>query len=196
MRLWEQLPGKFHVDIVGSDVRMTGEPEDTFRRSRASRSLTWSNTGTAHTRWSDHVADQVVATFDRYGTTRAPSTRFKDLVDLVAIVGEAAVEASPNGSTRVEAGRRAVILPRDFSVPDQAIWIGGYAREGGSFMLPLARTLDEALDVVKPFVDPILDEAPRTVEPRAGPLGAVGRPAALAAPPETTDISGRRPRHV
>ena len=82
-----------------------------------------------------------------------------------------------------EAERRAVILPRDFSVPDEAIWIGGYAREAGRSLLPLARTLDEALDVVKPFVDPILDgSAKGRWDPKQGRWGQMRWPAALAAP--------------
>jgi len=147
---------QFHVDIVGSDVRMTGEPENVPPLARVAI-LDVEQHGYRAYPLVDHVADKVVATFDRYGTTRAPSTRFKDLVDLVAIVSEASVEArAQTEALASEAERRAVTLPSEFSVPDEGIWIGGYAREAGRSLLPLARSLDEALDVVKPFLDPIL----------------------------------------
>jgi len=42
---------------------------------------------------ADHVADKACAIFERHGPTGTPSTRYKDLVDLVAIVLSAPVEA-------------------------------------------------------------------------------------------------------
>lgn len=44
----------------------------------------------------DHVADKVAATYERHGEDRRPSTRFRDLVDLVAIVTAASVEQPPS----------------------------------------------------------------------------------------------------
>ena len=37
----------------------------------------------------DHIADKVAATFQRYGEMEQPSTRFRDLVDLVAMISGA-----------------------------------------------------------------------------------------------------------
>jgi len=106
----------------------------------------------------DHVADKVVATFDRYGHSARPSTRFKDLVDLVAIVTEASVDADPQTfALQSEAERRSVRLPDEFDVPDRALWETGYAAEAGRSLLRVAHTLDEALEIVRAFVDPLLN---------------------------------------
>jgi hypothetical protein len=45
----------------------------------------------------DHVADKVAAMFELHGEKCAPSTRYRDLVDLVAIVISASVDAAPAG---------------------------------------------------------------------------------------------------
>lgn len=42
----------------------------------------------------DHVADKVAAILQSYGPHRFPSTRCKDLVDLVAIVSRATIAPS------------------------------------------------------------------------------------------------------
>ncbi|HLY85661.1 MAG TPA: hypothetical protein VKO84_04000, partial [Gaiellaceae bacterium] len=42
-------------------------------------------------------------------------------------------------------------------VPDRASWEAGYAREAERSLLPHAKTLDDALVAVRPFIDPLLD---------------------------------------
>jgi hypothetical protein len=49
--------------------------------------------GTRRTPLIDHVADKVAATYERYGETRMPSTRYRDLVDLISIVTGTSVPA-------------------------------------------------------------------------------------------------------
>jgi hypothetical protein len=106
----------------------------------------------------DHIADKVVATFQRYGVGQRPSTRYRDLVDLVAIIRSASVAADAQlKALTSEAERRAVQLSRVFDVPDRTLWLAGYAAEAARSFLPVTRTLDEALAVVKPFLDPLLD---------------------------------------
>lgn len=110
----------------------------------------------------DHVADKVVAIFDRYGSTAAPSTRYKDLVDLVAIATGASVEAAAQmRALTSEAGRRGVVLPSSFDVPDREPWERGYAAEAGRSLLDIAQSLDEALAIIGPFLDPLLDGSAR-----------------------------------
>src|SRR2546425_12955362 len=41
----------------------------------------------------DHVADKVAATYERHGAEQVPSTRYRDVVDLVSIVTGASVSA-------------------------------------------------------------------------------------------------------
>jgi hypothetical protein len=75
----------------------------------------------------DHIADKVAAMFERYGNAGAPSTRYRDLVDLVAIVVAAQVDAEPQlAALRSEASRRGLRLPTRFDVPDRRRWEPGY----------------------------------------------------------------------
>ena len=83
--------------------------------------------------------------------------RCRDLVDLVAIVLAAPVEADPQlTALRSEAERRGLQLPGRFAVPDRGLWQSGYAAEAGRSLLPKARTLDEDNATVTPFLDPLL----------------------------------------
>ena len=105
----------------------------------------------------DHVADKACAIFERHGTAGTLSLRCRDLVDLVAIVLAAPVEADPQlTALRSEAQRRGLQLPGCFAVPDRGLWQSGYAAEAGRSLLPMARTLDEAIAMVTPFLDPLL----------------------------------------
>ena len=75
-------------------------------RSAATASIPWSTT-----------SPTIAATFDRYRKSRSPSTRFKDLVDLVAIASAASVGAEAQISRPALGGRpprdRAARCPRD-----------------------------------------------------------------------------------
>ncbi len=147
----------FHVDLVGSEVTMTGDPEKVPALARVVMPDVEQHGYRAYP-LVDHIADKVAATFDRYGNSEAPSTRYKDLVDLVAIVTKASVKAQPQmAALASEAKRRRITLPPRFGVPDRDLWERGYAAEVGRSLLPVARTLDEALAVVRPFLDPLLD---------------------------------------
>lgn len=151
----------FRVDLVGIEIRMTDEPErvpplvdagmpDLEQRGYRVYPLV------------DHIADKVTAIIQTYGAAGAPSTRFKDLVDLVAIVGKVTVAADPQmAALRSEADRRGLTLPASFSVPDRALWERGYAAEAERSLLATGRTLDEALAVVIPFLNPLLDATAR-----------------------------------
>ena len=106
----------------------------------------------------DHIADKVCAILERHGPMELPSTRYKDLVDLVAIVVSASVEATAQAAAlRSESARRGLRLPDRFAVPDRALWGPGYDAEAARSLLRVARTLDEALAIVRPFLDPLLD---------------------------------------
>jgi hypothetical protein len=146
----------FHVDLVGADVRMTGQPEDVPPLAHVAMPDVEQHGYRAYP-LVDHIADKIAATFDRYGEMRTPSTRFKDLVDLVAIIRGASTAAIEQGAALAsEAGRRGLTLPDHFGVPDVALWEPGYRAEAERSLLPVARTLEEALAVVCPFIDPLL----------------------------------------
>ncbi len=147
---------QFHVDLVGSNLRMTGEPNEMPALAR----IVMPNVDQHGYRvypLVDHVADKVVAIIERHGDR--PSTRYKDLVDLVAIITEASVDAKlQRTALQSEATRRGIILPNRFDVPDRALWKTGYESEAQRSLLPLAQTLDEALAIVRPFVDALFDK--------------------------------------
>lgn len=148
---------EFHVDLVGSDLVMTGQPEAVPPLARVLMPDVEQHGYRAYP-LVDHVADKFAAMLERYGDLEMPSTRYKDLVDLVAIVTEASVSADGQGiALASEAKRRGITLPARFDVPDRELWERGYAAEADRSLLPTARTLDEALAVVRPFIEPLLE---------------------------------------
>ena len=151
--VWSQ----FHVDLVGADLAMTGVPDDAEPLARINMPDVQQH-GYRVYPLVDHIADKIVAMFERYGERRIPSTRFKDLVDLVAITTGASVTAdAQKAALRSEADRRAVTLPDQFVVPDRELWQPGYAAEARRSLLPTAQTLDDAITTVRPFVDAVLE---------------------------------------
>jgi hypothetical protein len=148
---------EFRVDLVGADVRMTGEPEEVPPLAPLDMPDVEQHGYRAYP-LVDHVADKVAATFDRYGQMEAPSTRYRDLVDLVAIAVGASIDAEAQmAALASEAERRGITLPQRFDVPARDLWGPGYAREARNALPPTPPTLDEALEDVRPFLDPVLD---------------------------------------
>jgi hypothetical protein len=108
----------------------------------------------------DHLADKVVATLQRYGPQQLPSTRYKDLIDLVGIITGASLNArAALRALTSEANRRRVQLPPLFDVPDRTLWEPGYSAQARRSLLPVAPTLDDALAIVRPCLDPLLDHS-------------------------------------
>ncbi len=149
-RVW----AAFQVDIVADGIMMTGEPD-------AVPPLTTIEIGDRErTPWRayplvDHVADKVCAIVERHDGR--PSTRFKDLIDLVAIVQHSSVRADLQMKALAkEAGRRGFELPESFDVRDRVLWARGYGAEARRAVGLSATNLDAALDVVLPFIDPLL----------------------------------------
>jgi hypothetical protein len=150
---------QFHVDLVGADLRMTGEPEPVPPLARVVMPNIEQHGYRAYP-LPDHLADKVVATFQRYGPRQLPSTRYKDLVDLVGIVTGASLDAEAAlRALTSETQRRRVQLPPAFDVPDRGIWEPGYSAEARRTALPVAATLNEALAIVSPCLDPLLNHS-------------------------------------
>jgi hypothetical protein len=153
--------GRFHVDLVGSDIVMTGTPDDVPPLARVGIPDVEQHGYRAYP-LVDHIADKIASMFQRYGRDRHPSTRYRDLIDLVSIIGGASLEAQAQTvALRSEEQRRQITLPDHFEVPDQAAWETGYSREAERSLLPEAKSLDEALTAVRPFIDPLLDASAR-----------------------------------
>jgi hypothetical protein len=148
---------EFHVDLVGSDLRMTGQPEDVPPIARVSMPNVEQHGYRAYP-LPDHVADKICGILERHGDADLPSTRYRDLVDLVAIVTGASIDADDQiRALSSEVARRGLSLPRRFDVPDRELWEPGYAAEAERSFLATSRTLDEALAVVRPFIDSLIN---------------------------------------
>lgn len=159
----------FHVDLIGAGLRMTGQPEHVPPLARDAIPGVAQHGYQAYP-LIDHVADKVAATYERYGAANMPSTRYRDLVDLVSIVRGASVPAAAQAAALVsEFDRRQLRLPQAFDAPDRNLWEAGYAAEARRSLLVTGRTLDEALALVRPFIDPLLNgTATGDWNPRSG----------------------------
>ena len=147
---------EFHVDLSGTDLRLTGHPDDVPPIARGTIPSVEQRGYRAYP-LADHVADKVAATYERHGEFENPSTRYRDLVDLVSIATGASIHAqSLSTAIRSEFERRSLVLPETFNVPDRELWERGYAAEVARSFLEVALTLDEALDIVRAFLDPVL----------------------------------------
>ena len=149
---------EFHVDLIGSDVRMTGHPDDVPPVAKGVIPHVDQKGYRAYP-LVDHVADKVAATYERHGAQQVPSTRYRDIVDLVSIVARASVSAvEQRAALDSEFRRRGLTLPSSFDVPNRARY-GSPAmrRRTRRSLLTVGQTLDEALAILRPFVDPLLD---------------------------------------
>lgn len=113
----------------------------------------------------DHVADKVAAMYERHGERLGPSTRFKDLVDLMLIAHNSTLDGPVTHTalhTEVRRRRAAgthLTLPDTFTVPDP-VWSSGYRREAAkAHDLPAdLRTLDGATPLADALITPLLHE--------------------------------------
>jgi hypothetical protein len=156
-RLGTAAWARFPVDVITDGVRMTGTPDyvpplapiaipDLPRPGYRAYPLV------------DHIADKTCAIVEPHGVAGRPSSRFKDLVDLVAIASAAHVTADGQRRALVsECDRRGLVLPRRFDVPDRTVWGPGYAAEAHRAVVPIAATVDEAVTIVRQLLDPVLD---------------------------------------
>lgn len=147
---------EFHVDLSGTDLRLTGHPDDVLPIARGIIPSVEQSGYRAYP-LADHVADKVAATYERHGASENPSTRFRDLVDLVSIATRASIDSNDlSNAIRSEFERRSLVLPDTFDVPDRDLWERGYAAEVNRSFLEVALTLDEALVVVRSLLEPAL----------------------------------------
>jgi hypothetical protein len=147
---------EFHLDLLGPDVRMTGEPDGVPPLVPLAMPGVEQHGYRAYP-LIDHVADKIAAIYQRHGELRRPSTRYRDLVDLVAIVTTADIPAAPQmAALTAEAAQRGITLAGSFGIPDRGLWVPGYGAAAARSMLRHGRSLDEALGIVRPFADPLL----------------------------------------
>jgi predicted nucleotidyltransferase component of viral defense system len=115
----------------------------------------------------DHAADKIAAMYERHREQLVPSTRFKDLVDLVLIACNSALDgAITHQALHAEVRRRTaagthLVLPAAFTVPDSS-WTAGYRAEAAKTTELSAehRTLAGVTSLADAFITPLLQEQP------------------------------------
>lgn len=148
---------RFHIDIVAEGVQMTGTP-DHVPALTAVAIPGLDQPGYRAYPLIDHIADKTCAILERQASGQRPSTRFKDLVDLVTLTASVyATAVAQRHALTSEAARRRIALPARFDVPDVALWEPGYAAEARRAVVPTAGSLPDALARVRPYLDPLLD---------------------------------------
>jgi hypothetical protein len=104
----------------------------------------------------DHIADKLCATFEQFGVRRTPSTRVRDLVDLVVIARTESVDISALRCA-IEAERLHRGLPpvTEFGTPPG--WRTSYpaAARGVADCVDVPRHAD-AVELVRRFLDSVL----------------------------------------
>jgi hypothetical protein len=146
---------RFHVDLVVG-IAMTGEPD------RASSIVDLEIPGLTCPPYRvyplpDHIADKVAAIHETHGG--APSTRVKDLVDLVLISTTQTVPGRAlSVAIRSESLRRGLTLPTTVTIPSVPAWNTTY-RTLAATVPALAGhpTVAAATVVVRALIDPVLN---------------------------------------
>jgi hypothetical protein len=147
---------RFGVDLV-TGVVITGHPEE------AQPLLNLTIPGLVRPRYRlyplvDSIADKVMAIVETH--QGRPSTRFRDLADLVVVARGQQVRASELVvAFRSERLRRDLRGIDGLRIPDDRLWRSGYQSVVRDVPGIEERTLDDALAVVRRFVDPVLTDA-------------------------------------
>jgi len=104
----------------------------------------------------DHVADKHAAMIDTYGVGDRPSTRYRDLIDLVLVATTQHVDAVELRTALLsEYQHRGLDVPTAVVAPDDS-WTAGFAREAAKVPHLKQETLSAALVVVNGLLEPVL----------------------------------------
>ena len=105
----------------------------------------------------DHIADKHAAMLTRYNDG-SPSTRYRDLVDLMLIADRQVIEAGPLREALLSEYRaRGLDTPSRVDLPSEA-WVDGYAAEVGPVEAVPERTAAEAIEKLRRFLLPVLTD--------------------------------------
>lgn len=114
---------------------------------------------------NDHIADKICAMYETHSDGK-PSSRVKDLVDLIVIALNEEVDGhTTQQATRFEFERRRnsgadIMLPASFVVPEPRSWSSGYRKEARTVAgLEQYRALEQARPLADRFVSPLLAES-------------------------------------
>jgi len=105
----------------------------------------------------DQVADKLCAIYQRYGAELAPSSRWRDLVDLLLIIGNFRLDGElTSRAVAAEAERRVLVLPERIIVPGPG-WARGYRDLARRTTLASSlHDFDAALRAAAACFDPLL----------------------------------------
>jgi hypothetical protein len=152
-RLGPRLFERFGVDLV-TGVVITGRPE------KVKPLLPLTIPGLVRPRYwlyplVDSIADKVMAIVETHHGR--PSTRFRDLVDLVLVAHSQQVQADELAAAFAsERLRRGLPELDELAVPDEKMWRNGYHAVARDVSSVAEKTLADALPLAKSFVDPVL----------------------------------------
>ena len=151
---------RFHVDLVVG-LHMTGVPDTLGALVPIDFPGLISATYRVYP-IADHVADKVCAFFEvhpRRDGDPVPSTRFRDLVDLVVFAHTAGgLDADElRHALQSERVRRNLILPTAFPAPAAPGWRQGYQSSARDARDVVETDLDRGLETVRRFIDPMLN---------------------------------------
>jgi hypothetical protein len=112
---------------------------------------------------TDQVADKVCAMYERYGNPQSPSSRYRDLIDLVLIVAACELEAAPVfRALQSESKRRGMRLPQNMVSPGPQ-WPSGYGAYARRTSIDQAlHSMQDALEHVGRCISPLLDGSRET----------------------------------
>lgn len=146
----------FHTDVVVGSI-MTAKP-DQFPPLTPVQVPGLTRPGYRLFPLADHVADKLCATIEvhqRDGHVQ-PSTRVKDLVDLVLIASTQRPSAAQlRHALEVGTRLRGLVLPDRFVVPELQSWRAGYPRKANDAAAELP-SFDDAVRQAADFLDPVL----------------------------------------
>lgn len=154
--------GAINVDVV---VGLSPQGQPVHRRLEPAVPLTWPDDWPTVALYPlvDHIADKICALYERHGADRIPSTRYRDLVDLILIIIEEPIDGRlVQTILRREANRRRQLgtdldLPSSFDKPVGPHWSSGYRAAAATVpALREHRTLDQASVLARTFLDPVL----------------------------------------
>jgi hypothetical protein len=154
-----------NVDLVVKRT-LTGEP--TIMQLEPLLDMVWPDIWPAVVLYplADHVADKVCAMYEshvRLSGANVPSTRFRDLGDLLLISQQQSLDGrAVQCALRSEVPRRrelgmSLTLPSRFEVPDLESWAVGYPKAAAQITgLRGCRSLEDAATAADIFITPML----------------------------------------
>lgn len=154
--------GTINVDVV---VGLSPQGQPVRRKLKPAIPLDWPDDWPTVQLYPlvDHMADKICALYERHGTQRIASTRYRDLVDLILIALQETIDGKMlQTALRNEAARRHKLgiileLPKSFQIPHGPGWPSGYRTAAAPVpKLHDFRTIEQASALASTFLDPIL----------------------------------------